>query len=257
MEYGFCTGFATTPLFVMDYDLISDIKAAGYDYAELPVMAYCSMPDYEFEQFQKSFRSPVACNLFPPSIPLISEGNDQEIDSYLDKALLRSKLLGIGKIVLGSAKARSYDTASLSYSSALRRFREVVEGIVVPKAEKYSIDILLEPMRRGECNLINTLREGYEFASSIPSSRFALMADIHHMENNGENIADLRDSFDLIHHIHIADKDRNLRSVFSDSYVLDGLSIIRESGYNETISFETDAEDMENALKSLISRTEK
>ena len=43
MEYGFCTGFASVPLWQIEEDMILDIKASGYDYPEFPVMSFAEI----------------------------------------------------------------------------------------------------------------------------------------------------------------------------------------------------------------------
>ena len=45
MEYGFCTGFASVPLWQIEEDMILDIKASGYDYPEFPVMSFAEMSE--------------------------------------------------------------------------------------------------------------------------------------------------------------------------------------------------------------------
>ena len=53
MEYGFCTGFASVPLWQIEEDMILDIKASGYDYPEFPVMSFAEMSEEEFSRLEK------------------------------------------------------------------------------------------------------------------------------------------------------------------------------------------------------------
>lgn len=252
MRYGFCTGFASTPLWAIQGSMLARIENAGFDYAELPVMSFADMEPCAFGSVLGGFRAPVACNLFPGRIPLVSFGRDLDsIRDYLDIALSRAVSLGIGKIVFGSGKARSYDASCMSFDEAMERLRELVSSVVVPKASEYGVTILLEPLKRGECNLINTVEEGYSFVSDVSSPRFLLMADIYHMNSNGEDLSTLDSSLEKVHHVHIAGRERSLADTLCNPYILRALSLLKSRGYDETISFETCDGDMAAALKNL------
>lgn len=232
--------------------MLARIRDAGFDYAELPAMSFADMDPCGFSSVLGAFEAPVACNLFPGRIPLVSWERDLcVICDYLDVVLSRAVSLGIGKIVFGSGKARSYDASSMSFDTAMERLKKTVCSAIIPKALEYGVTILLEPLKRGECNLINTVEEGYSFVSDVSSPRFLLMADIYHMNSNGEDLSSLVSSLDKIHHIHIAGRERSLVDTLCDPYILRALSLLKSRGYDETISFETCDGDMAAALKTL------
>lgn len=252
MRYGFCTGFASTPLWAIQGSMLARIRDAGFDYAELPAMSFADMDPCEFSSVLGAFETPVACNLFPGRIPLVSWERDLcVICDYLDVVLSRAVSLGIGKIVFGSGASRSYDPSCMSFDEAMERLRELVSSVVVPKASEYGVTILLEPLKRGECNLINTVEEGYSFVRDISSPWFLLMADIYHMNSNGEPLSSLEASLDVVHHIHIAGSERSLEDTLCNPYILCALSLLKSRGYDETISFETCDGDIAAALKTL------
>lgn len=232
--------------------MLARIRDAGFDYAELPAMSFADMDSCGFSSVLGVFEAPVACNLFPGRIPLVSWERDLcVICDYLDVVLSRAVSLGIGKIVFGSGKARSYDASSMSFDTAMERLKKTVCSAIIPKACEYGVTILLEPLKRGECNLINTVEEGYSFVSDVSSPRFLLMADIYHMNSNGEDLSTLVSSLDRIHHIHIAGHERSLEDTLRNPYILRALSLLGSCGYDETISFETCDGDMVAALKTL------
>lgn len=252
MRYGFCTGFASTPLWSIQGSMLARIRDAGFDYAELPVMSFADMEPYVFGSVLDGFHAPVACNLFPGRIPLVSLERDLDaVRDYLDVVFSRAVSLGIGKIVFGSGKARSYDASSMSFDVAMERLKETVCSAIVPKAREYGVTILLEPLKRGECNLINTVEEGYSFVSDVSSPRFLLMADIYHMNSNGEDLSTLDSSLEKVHHVHIAGRERSLADTLCNPYILHALSLLKSRGYDETISFETCDGDLAAALKTL------
>lgn len=249
MIYGFCTGFATNPLFSIDYDLYRKINDAGFDYAESPLMSLVELDLDTFNDKQELFKAPVLCNLFPGYLNLYTS-NDDEIASYTDKAFLRMKALGADKIIFGSGKARSFN--GISYDEAYKRLYHITKDIAGKKACEYKINILIEPLKRSECNIINTLYEGYSFVRNLDIDSVKLMADLYHMECNWENIEYLREALPYIHHIHIAGKERSLSDTLKDEYLKKGLKILKDEGYDESISFETNIDsDIKEALKNL------
>ncbi len=249
MIYGFCTGFATAPLFSIDYDLYGKVKRAGYDYSESPLMSIAELDQSAFDENIELFKAPVLCNLFPGNLNLYTSA-DEEIEAYTIKAFSRMSSLGSSKIIFGSGKARTFD--SISYSEAYKRLYSVTKDIAGKLAMEYKIEILIEPLKRGECNIINTLEDGYRFVRDIDIDSVKLMADLYHMKANGEDIELLKEALPYIHHIHIAGRDRSLEDTLKDEYIMSGLSILKDVGYNESISFETNIDsDMKEALDEL------
>lgn len=250
MRYGFCTGFATTPLFALDIPLIKDVIASGYDFAELPLIALESAEESDIISLSSWFTAPVMCNLFPGSLSLYS-GRKPIID-YLSRMLPRASRLGVKHIVFGSGKARTYPV-SMSCEEAYDILVSLIRTMIAPMAEDNGITILIEPLSYGECNIINTLEEGSRLVMDVSHPAFSLMADLLHMQNNGENPAVLEEVFPLIKHVHIAEKDRVLPADGFSDYAARGLSILESMGYDGDISYETVDGDKQKALELMKS----
>ena len=251
MKYGFCTGFATEPLWMIEEDMVLSIKSAGFDYPEFPVMTYARMSEESFSSLKEIASAPVACNLFPGDIPLSNKDRElSRVKDYLDIALMRSKELGVGKIVFGSGKARSYSRET-GHEEGKRILFETIEKAIIPKAKEWGITILIEPLTRGECNLINTVEDGCRISKEFDDESLLLMADLFHMKNNGESLSSLETCFDRIKHVHIAGNGRSLSSLKNNDFIIQGLKILKNLGYNDTISFETNDGDKKEALEWL------
>ena len=251
MKYGFCTGFATTPLWQIERKMIEEIEREGYDYVELPLMSVTCLSDGEFNTLSSYFSSFVACNLFPSSLPLLSrDRNIEDISNYLDLAFFRAQKLGIKEVIFGSGKARSFD-ASLTKEEALKELEKLIKEIIIPKAIKANIRVLLEPLKKDECNIINTVEEAYSLVKRINHPSFSFMADLYHMENNGEDLSILPLLANSLGHIHIAGKNRDLSITLSSPYILKGLKMLKASGYDKAISFETNWGDIKAPLEWL------
>ena len=76
---------------------------------------------------------------------------------------------------------------------------------IAPLAEKYDVTIVLEPLNKGESNIINSVAEGAEIVTSVDHKNFMLLADIFHMLRENEGAENIIKHGDLIRHIHIAE----------------------------------------------------
>ena len=190
------------------------------------------------------------CNLFPGSLSLYS--GRKPIFDYLSRMLPRASRLGVKHIVFGSGKARTYPV-SMSCEEAYDILVSLIRTMIAPMAEDNGITILIEPLSYGECNIINTLEEGSRLVMDVSHPAFSLMADLLHMQNNGENPAVLEEVFPLIKHVHIAEKDRVLPADGFSDYAVRGLSILESMGYDGDISYETVDGDKQKALELMKS----
>lgn len=244
MKFGFCTGFATEFAKHIDFEMLEQIKAAGYDYVEFPLMQIVALDNAEFEQLADvlssiELRSDAACNLFPGEVRVTGQSADSaKIDMYLDEAFARGKKLGIRKLIFGSSAARNLD-ANTSVEEGYRQLYELCIDKLLPRLSAYDMTLLIEPINRLEANFINTLADGMQLVKRINHPRIALLADSIHLLNNGETAEELRKNMDYIHHIHISEKERRLPTAAFTPQLDAMLGAIAEFGYDETISFET------------------
>ena len=251
MKYGFCTGFASIPLWEIKEDMVRSIRESGYDYPEFPVMTFSQLSEEEFSRLEEISSAPVACNLFPSNIPLSDNNrNLEDIKAYLDVAFSRSRRLSIEKIIFGSGKARRYSSPT-TIEEAWKNLYSTIEEAIIPKAKEYGITVLIEPLTRGECNLINTLMDGYRVVKDFNDDSLLLMADLFHMKNNGEDLSTLETCLPYIRHIHIAGKERKMDETICDPFLKEGLELLKSHSYNSTISFETLDGDKKRALEWL------
>ena len=73
------------------------------------------------------------------------------------------------------------------------------------------MQLLLEPLRRSVCDLINTPLEAFELADRVAEADCGVMLDLYHLRENGIEA----ETLDLpwmknVPHIHIAGRDRKL-----------------------------------------------
>ena len=259
MRYGYCTGFSTDPHFQLGLDLLPMIERQGFDYVEFPLINFQNMPEAEFSSVVDQVRShnlacSVACNFFPGSVRLVGKDlNKSLIADYLDEILPKLDRIGIRKIILGSGPARTFGPDQ-TRDEAFSQFCDVLKTVILPKTKKYGIVVCIEPFERTYCNLIVSVVEGLELVEAVGDDGLELMVDLYHMLSNGEPLEELGQCFSHIRHVHIAGPDRRVPED-GDSYIFQALEILKDLGYDGTVSFETELPKSEAHLKHIFSRT--
>ena len=100
MKYGFCTGFATDPLFSINSSLEAAVYSWGFDFIEYPLMTLAALSEVEFARLierrdENHLSSDCVCNLFPASVPVIGERRDE---ARIKDDILNSVKLGTTKM---------------------------------------------------------------------------------------------------------------------------------------------------------------
>lgn len=243
MEYGFCSGFATNPTFVIDNNLYPRIKDAGYDFVELPLMSVTEMDETEFLVLNAKLKlmdlgCTSMCNLFPSKLSLFWD-DDQKLNQYLEKALKRAKAMGVRKICFGSGGFRSFPQG-INPEEAYERLVTYSRDCIAPMAEEAGIPVLIEPLNPTEANLINSVKEGARLVQDVDKPFFGLMVDLYHMSLVAEPIGILKSSFDMIGHVHLCNRNRALPLVGFDPYIESCLVLLKQLRYEGTVSYESE-----------------
>ena len=250
MQIGICIPPTELPTLPTPPDFI--------DYIEGHVQQFL-LPEREEEAFELHLealraggKSMPACNsLFPPDLKTSGPAVDEaRIDAYIATAFRRAHVAGISLVVFGSGAARlappGFATvrAFEQYVGALRRF--------APVAAQYGITILVEPLQQGECNVINTIREGAEAVRRADHGSVRLLVDLFHMLRNGESPHDITDLGPLIRHAHVAEnKDRAAPGVHGEDF-RPFLRALRAGGYNRRLTIEAVWTDLPRQVQPAV-----
>lgn len=243
MKYGFCTGFASEKPFAIEPDMLPAIKEAGYDFVEFPVMSIEALEEYGFGQLKKQLEAldldcTSMCNLFPGWFSPYRESDKQKIEEYLEHALTRASSLGTVKVVFGSGAFRT-PPQGMSQDEAVRGLAAFCSSTLAPVCIRHQIKVLIEPLCAQECPVINSVCDGAGLVRKVNSNAVGLMADFCHMQVNCEDPRALLENKDIIEHIHVSNPERGVPAKGFDSYVKTCLEMLRQEGYDDTISFET------------------
>ena len=220
------------------------VKAAGGAYIEEGVTRFL-IPDKPDAQWLKNLEKaeaaalPIrACNSFLPG-SLRSTGKDANhaaVLAHAATAFRRANQLGVEVIVFGSSGSRKMMEGDTRIASE----KQFVDLLIKmgPLAELYGVTIAIEPLRRAECNLINTVVEGAAIAEKVNHPNVRLLFDLYHMLQNGEDPNDLKKVGHLLVHGHIAEKEkRSAPGVAGDDF-RPFFTVLKDVGYKGRISIE-------------------
>lgn len=239
IRLGICTGIENAVL----------MKEIGYDYVELNLSRIAAMTDEDFVQLEREAGEaplPVeaANSMLPGDFVLCSgEGTGERMRSYLKTAFGRAAALGIKIIVFGSGRARSLPE-SVSRAEGMDRLAAFLR-LAGPMAAEHGIRIAIEPLRRQECNFINTVAEGQELSAFAAVPNVLALADLYHMMS-GEEPYDALDNGIGVIHAHIAERLKRSyprQGDGSDADYAEFFRRLKSAGYEGRVSIEGRSDD--------------
>lgn len=259
MRFGYCTGFATPVKDRIDYRLLENIAAAGYDYAEFPLALLSSLSEEDFTALSRHLEAlglacDACCNMFPARVRLIGpEEDDETVREYLRLAVPRMRALGAQTLVLGSSGARNLPEG-MTKEEGVRSLSRVVGEVVVPFLECYGLTLVMEPIGSYEANFINTLPDGMEIVRAVNHPRVQLLADSVHLLYEREDPAHIVEYASHLRHIHLCENERALPLEGLTPELAAIVDALRQIGYDGRASFEPmpyDLPEMRRALETI------
>ncbi|MCC8026301.1 MAG: sugar phosphate isomerase/epimerase [Clostridium sp.] len=257
MRFGCCLNMVSSEADGTGIEAINALAKAGYDYAELPLAEMTALADREFRSLEEQVRrSGISCevcnNFFPGSIRLT--GEDARLDTalrYADKALRRAHILGAEIVVFGSGQAKNVPSgypADKGYSQVV----QLLKKINVCAGEQ-NITVVIEPLRRAECNLINTFAEGCRLADDVQGENIKVLADYYHMTEEKEPLSHIARGGEYLRHVHFANPSGRVYPEIADGGDYAGFfKALKDCGYNGRISCEAYTEDFEKSAEKAL-----
>lgn len=237
MKFGCCTS-------LWDDTLLS-LPAAGADYGEA---SFSSLADKSFDQVKaraKELKSAgvalEAMNvLFPGNLPLTGPKADfSQVDRYLEENLPKAALLGVKTLVFGSGGSRRVPEG-FSKEEAFRQLVEVCREHIAPPVERAGMVCCVEPLWRGECNILNTTGEVGKLVREVNRTGLKMLVDLYHFHRQGEAYEDLLPNGAWIGHLHIASvqNDRHIPLPGDGEDYRGFFSLLHQLGYQGCLSLE-------------------
>jgi D-psicose/D-tagatose/L-ribulose 3-epimerase len=187
---------------------LEDVKAAGFEFAEIGLRNAVALPDAEFDQLvarSKALGLPIlaAINFLPPELKVVGPDVDKaKQDEYLARAFARAERLGLKVIVFGSGKSRSYP-AGFAPKEAWKQLVEFGKR-AARLASKHGLAIGIEPLGPEEASTINKVAEAVDLARSVAHPAFGLVVDYYHLSQAGEDPAVLLKAGKRLRHVRVA-----------------------------------------------------
>ena len=232
-------------------------RTAGLDFIELPVAkALMGSPD-EFEQLsallERSTLAARAVNVFlPATLKVVGpDASTDQLSAYAAAALDRAQRLGVAVLVFGSGASRTVP-AGFPRQRALDQFEEAVR-VVNEHASSRGVTVAVEPLHSEETNLLNSVGEAAGFLRERRLDGVRLVADLWHMQCEGEDLGVMDGLGDLIVHGHVAAAER-LAPGHAEDRIEAFLRHLRQGKYRGACSIECKWSDLASELPGAVTR---
>jgi sugar phosphate isomerase/epimerase len=237
MKYGISTSI----------DKSQALRDAGWDYIEENVQQLLCGQTADDQWAgatrvaQSALPVEVANCLVPGNLPIVGERVDEAaLQRYMNAVLRRAGQLKIGQLVFGSGGARQVPDG-FDRDRAKQQILAFLQNSVRP-AESAGVVIVIEPLRRQECNIINSVGEAMSYVQQIDHPAVQCLVDSYHFWQEGDSLDDLRAAMPWICHVHLADKDGRVAPGLSGTAdYRPFFRVLKEGGYDGRMSFEGNA----------------
>lgn len=198
IRLGVCTGMENAGL----------LAGLGFDYIEPALNGIAAMEETFARGKAEIAWAGIACEafncMFPGELKLTGEEVDPSaIENCLSFAYDRAARLGARTVVFGSGGSRRVPDG-FSHAQAWRQIKEFLI-LADSSAARYGLTVAIEPLDRGECNILNYVSEATALAALVDLPRIAVLADTYHMARCGEPLTALAQTGGLLLHIHLAE----------------------------------------------------
>jgi sugar phosphate isomerase/epimerase len=234
MEFGICTSL----------DNAATLRSTGWDYVEESVQSLLKgqAPDEQWEGLARARSSPLpvpAANLLvPAALKITGPGVDSEaLTQYIARVTARAKRVGIEILVFGSGGARNVPEG-FDRGQAAKQIKAFLRTCSAAAA-KDGVTIVVEPLNRKECNIINSVAEAMQYVSAVAHPNIRCLVDTYHLWLEDEPLENVQRAIGQIAHVHVADREGRVAPGESGKEDYRPLfRILKRGGYDRRISVE-------------------
>ena len=233
------------------------LAAVGYDYVEWPLHRTAgAFSDEEYAALRRLAGHlpvrPEAWNVMLPARIMVvgPEADHAALRDYLNVAFARVAELHGAIVVFGSGASRRIpdgfprEVASAQFDAAC--------SIAGDAAQGNGITIAIEPLNRGETNLVNSVAEGVGVVQRVAHPAVRVLSDLYHVTLEGEPLADTTAAGDLLAHVHVAAPDRRIpRPGHGEDELRAYFQALRAAAYDDRVSIEARWSEIEEATAGL------
>jgi sugar phosphate isomerase/epimerase len=200
MRFGICTKLETADA----------VKAAGWNFVEENVQGLFRGMEASWAGQIRATTSalpiPAASVLVPGSMKITGPDADLgRLKEYMTRVLDRAAQIDTRTLVFGSGGARNVPDG-FDRDKAKQQILDFAK-MFLPIAQKNGITVVIEPLNRQECNIVNTVAEAMEYVRAINHPNLKCLVDSFHLWMENEPVANVAENVASIKHVHLADKD--------------------------------------------------
>jgi len=123
-----------------------------------------------------------------------------------------------------------------------------------PIAAEAGVILVIEPLNKGETNIINTVDEGAELARRVGHPNVRLLADTYHMATDGDPPEAIRRAGELIAHVHCAEAAGRVPVGFGGEDHRPYFRALKDIGYDGRVSIEASFDDLAAQLPAAVAK---
>lgn len=243
MKFGVCSGQKNA--------LVA--QQAGWDFLEENVQSLLKGLETDWVKPHLQMPVPSANSMVPANIPIVGPNvSHEQLIGYMTNVLTRASQVGIRTVVFGSGGARNVPEG-FDRNKAVDQITEFL-NLIAPLAQSNGITIVIEPLNRKECNIINSVKEAMTYVKAVNHPNIQCLVDSYHFWLEEEPLENLEAAMPWIRHVHVADKEgRVAPGVSGKSDYRPFFKVLKQGGYDRLIAVEGRF-DWENDVKSALSR---
>lgn len=240
MLYGICGGPDNAPL----------AKTVGYDYLELNVQTHLQGEADEdiflpiLDKIKSCGLPCLAANVFVPSHLKITgpEVDFTRLTRYVSTVLERAERAGIRAIVFGSGGARRIPDGFDLYQAYTQLI--AFGRMVAPISNDHGVTIAVEPLNRGETNVLNSVSEGLDYVKDVNHPAFRLLVDAYHWAKENEPVTDIISAGPWLAHAHISTYANRLPPGTEVCNFAPFFAALKQGRYDQCLSIEARWDDL-------------
>ena len=244
MRIGVCVSAPARGADPASMDMIGLAAGIGYDYVEMSIAPMMGFDEADLTHVKQSLAAAhIECEclnvFFPSGMRLTGDGRDEAaIGEYAARAFARAADIGAAIVVFGSGGARNIPDG-YPRELAIGQLARTLQ-IMSDAAARHGIQIAIEALNRGECNVILSMAEADGLMEAADRPNVKLLFDYYHFMLESDSVETLRDlaGSGKIIHAHFAEPDGR---VYPDAVKPEHEAVfgaLRSAGYGARVSIE-------------------
>ena len=234
--------------------MAASAAGAGFDYAEWSVGALLKPlepRDAFLEALGQAQAAPLpypVLNCFVPGELKITgpDADMARLRDYVETTFARAEEAGVEVIVFGSGGARGIPEG-FDPDAAHEQLVQFC-SMLSPIAQSHNVTVVVEPLNRGDCNVLTTVRECAGLVREVAHPHLRLLVDAYHMMLDDDPCEEVAANGDLLAHVHIATVPNRRPPGAESCDLAPFFNALAEGGYDGRVSIEGKIEDPDGDL---------